>query len=116
MAGDAAESELPLEIPCAEVKRRLDADDFVLMDCRETDEHAHVCIVGARLVPMSEIPNRLPELEELRNSHIVVHCHKGGRSMQVTQWLRQQGFSRVQSMAGGIDAWAVDIEPGMPRY
>jgi len=59
---------------------------------------------------------RAAELEPYRAREIVVHCHHGGRSMQVTQWLRQQGYSRVQSMAGGIDRWACEIEPNLPRY
>jgi rhodanese-related sulfurtransferase len=45
-----------------------------------------------------------------------VHCHHGGRSLRVVRWLREQGFSRAQSMAGGIDQWAVDIDPSLPRY
>jgi rhodanese-related sulfurtransferase len=46
----------------------------------------------------------------------VIHCHKGGRSYRVANWLRQQGFPKAQSMAGGITEWAESIEPGMPTY
>lgn len=108
---------LPMEIDCRAVKSLLDAgDDFVLLDCRESDEHATAHIAGARLLPMSEIMARAAELEPWRQSHIVVHCHHGGRSLRVTTWLRQNGYERTQSMAGGIDRWSEEIDPSIPRY
>jgi rhodanese-related sulfurtransferase len=55
-------------------------------------------------------------LDPYRECEVVVHCHHGGRSMQVTRWLRQQGFAKAQSMAGGIDAWAAEIDTSLPRY
>ena len=51
-----------------------------------------------------------------RIDRIVVYCHLGGRSHRVATWLREQGFAQAQSMAGGIDQWAAEIEPGMARY
>ena len=108
---------LALEISPSEVKVLLDEQaDFFLLDCREVEEHATASIAGATLLPMSEIQERVSELEPQRERHIVVHCHLGGRSMQVTQWLRQQGFDRVQSMAGGIAAWSEEIDPSVPTY
>jgi rhodanese-related sulfurtransferase len=108
---------LPLEIDCETVHARLAAQDgLVLIDCREADEHATASIAGARLVPMSELAARLEELAPLRESHLVIHCHHGGRSLRVTHWLREQGFSKVQSMAGGIDRWSQAIDPSVPRY
>ena len=108
---------LALEISPSEVKVLLDEQaDFFLLDCREAEEHATASIAGATLLPMSEIQERVSELEPQRERHIVVHCHLGGRSMQVTQWLRQQGFDRVQSMAGGIAAWSDEIDPSVPTY
>ena len=108
---------LPLEIDPAAVKRLLDSsEDMLLLDCRESDEHATVHIREATLLPMSELANRAGELAVHRDRHIVVHCHHGGRSLRVTKWLREQGFDKVQSMAGGIDQWAVEIDPSLPRY
>ncbi|MEX2141161.1 MAG: rhodanese-like domain-containing protein [Pirellulales bacterium] len=113
----ATDETLPLEIPPGQVKELLDAGgDFLLLDCREPDEHATVHIKQAMLLPMSELPNRLDELASHRERQIVVHCHHGGRSMRVTKWLREQGFASAQSMAGGIDQWAVEIDPTLPRY
>ena len=108
---------LAMEISPSEVKALLDAHtDFLLLDCRENEEHATASIAGAALLPMSEIQTRVAELEPQRERHIVVHCHLGGRSLQVAQWLRQQGFDRVQSMAGGIAAWSEAIDPSVPTY
>ena len=73
-------------------------------------------IAAARLLPMSEIQDRIGELEPYRERHIVVHCHRGGRSMRVTKWLRDQGFTNVQNMAGGIEQWSLEIDPAVPRY
>jgi rhodanese-related sulfurtransferase len=107
----------PLEIDCAAVKAKLDAEDeFLLLDCREQDEYETVRLAAATLVPMSEIQERVGELELHQQKEIVVYCHHGARSLQVTIWLKQQGFANVRSMSGGIDEWAQIIEPGMPRY
>jgi adenylyltransferase/sulfurtransferase len=110
-------NNLPVEIDCRSVKQKLDAgEDFLLLDCRENEEHAAVCIPEAKLIPMGEITSRVGELEAYRNKPIVVHCHHGGRSLRVTNWLRQQGFANVQNMTGGIDEWAVSVDPSLPRY
>ena len=65
---------------------------------------------------MSEIESRLSELEPYRERHVIVYCHHGMRSLHVSHWLRRQGFTRAQSMAGGIDAWSQEIDPGVSRY
>lgn len=110
-------SPTPLEITCAELQSRLDGDSsFVLLDCRETEEHEIVRIESATLLPMSEIMQRVGELEPHRETEIVVYCHHGMRSQQVAAWLRQQGFEKAQSLAGGIDQWAMEIDPSLPRY
>lgn len=108
---------VPLEVSCQAVKARLDAgDDFLLLDCREQDEFAVARIEAARLLPMSELLARAAELTPHRERDIVVHCHHGFRSLQVANWLREQGFSNARSMTGGIDRWAIQIDPAVPRY
>ncbi|MDB4637965.1 MAG: rhodanese-like domain-containing protein [Planctomycetaceae bacterium] len=107
----------PLEIDTAGVKAKQDAgDEFLFLDCREQDEYDRVHIEGTTLLPMSEIQERVAELEAHQQKEVIVHCHHGGRSLQVTIWLKQQGFANVRSMSGGIDEWAEKIEPGMERY
>lgn len=107
----------PIEIDVAGVKKKLDAgDDFLFIDCREQTEYDSVRIEGATLLPMSELQDRVGELEPHKSREIIIHCHHGGRSLRVAMWLRQQGYETAASMAGGIDGWAVEIEPGMARY
>jgi rhodanese-related sulfurtransferase len=108
---------LPIEVDCHSVKSLLESGaDFLLLDCRETDEHAVARIDGARLLPMTELQVRLNELAGDCTRRVVVHCHHGGRSLRVAAFLRQQGFTHAQSMAGGIDEWSQTIDPSVPRY
>jgi len=110
-------SELPIETDVQTVAAmQRSRDKFVLLDVREEDEYALTKIEGSRLIPMSQLQLRLGELEEFRDQRIVVHCHHGGRSMQVTQALRNIGFRNVQNMAGGIDQWSQQIDPTVARY
>lgn len=90
----------------------------LLLDVREPAEWraASVRADGAELLqmPMASIPPRLHELDPARP--VAVLCHHGGRSMQVAMFLVQQGFERVANVAGGIDAWSLQLDPSVPRY
>ncbi len=109
--------ELPIEVDCRSVKSALTAgEDFLFVDCREPDEHATTHIAAATLLPMSEIVARVAELGADPYRRIVLHCHHGGRSLRVANWLRGQGFASAQSMVGGIDQWSQEIDPSVPRY
>ena len=88
----------------------------LLLACREPDEHGIARIEGALLIPMRTIPERLAELEPRRGDRIVVHCHHGVRSLRVARFLRERGFVNAQSMRGGIEAWALELDPATPRY
>jgi sulfur-carrier protein adenylyltransferase/sulfurtransferase len=109
-------AQVPAEISVLETRALLDSHpaDTVLVDVREPHEAQIVAIDGARLIPMGEVQSRLAELP--REAHLLIHCHHGGRSRRVTAFLLAQGFPRVSNVAGGIDAWALEIEPGMRRY
>lgn len=108
---------IPIELDCHELKARLDrAEDVVVIDCREPDEYEIVRLAAAKLIPMSELGQRVVELEPFRDRRIVVHCHHGVRSLRVVSWLRENGFAQAQSLAGGIDQWAAEIEPHLARY
>lgn len=114
-----AESSLPLQVGVQEVKARLDAGERVrLLDCREPFEWAIARIEGATLIPMNTIPANLQQVESLADEEatVIVYCHHGVRSLNVTAWLRQQGIERVQSMAGGIDDWSLVVDPKVARY
>ena len=87
-----------------------------LLDCREQQEYDLVRIEGSTLLPMSQLAQRQAELAGREHQHTVVVCHLGMRSQRVAAWLREQGFSSVQSLEGGIDAWAAEIDAGMARY
>lgn len=104
------------EITAEEVKGKIDAgESFILLDVREPWEFETAKMLGARLMPMGEVPSRAhQELDP--EDHIVVVCHHGVRSMNVTVWLRQQGFEKAQSMRGGIDAWSRRIDQKVPMY
>lgn len=106
-----------MEIDCQSVKQKLDSgDEFLFVDCRNQNEYDHVKINGTTLIPMGEFVERLGELDGWQQKEVIVHCHHGGRSLNVVQYLRQQGFSHAVSMAGGIDVWAQEIDPSLARY
>ena len=106
-----------MEVDCKTVKAKLDSGaDFVFIDCREQNEYDLVKIDGATLLPMSQVTDRVAELEQHKDSEIIIHCHHGGRSLNVANWLKSQGFKNPLSMAGGIDVWAQEIDPSLERY
>lgn len=109
--------ELSLEIDAASVRDLMASDcDVVLIDVREAAEYAIAKIEGSRLYPMSEISDKLDELKAIGTDRLVVHCHHGGRSLQVTQWMRANGIAQAQNMSGGIDGWSLEIDGDVPRY
>src|SRR3954453_2768253 len=104
------------EISAEELRQELDqkGGGLVLIDVREPHEWEIAHIEGARLIPLGQLPERLSELDG--HAEIVTHCHHGARSMKALEILRGAGFGKVRSLAGGIDAWAERVEPGVPRY
>ncbi|HTD56057.1 MAG TPA: rhodanese-like domain-containing protein [Silvibacterium sp.] len=91
------------------------SEALVLLDVREPWEFQAAHIPGSSLMPMGDVPSRaFHELDP--EARIVAICHHGVRSMNVAVWLRNQGFENAQSLRGGIDAWAVEIDPAIPRY
>lgn len=72
-------------------------------------------IEGSRLIPMGDVPSSAHQQLD-PDSHIVVYCHHGARSLSVVMWLREQGFANAQSLRGGIDAWSQQVDPSVPRY
>jgi sulfur-carrier protein adenylyltransferase/sulfurtransferase len=89
-------------------------EDVVLLDVREHDELAIAAVDGALHIPMREIPARIASLDS--GKPLVVMCHSGGRSRRVAEFLKQNGFSNVFNLSGGIDAWSTQINSHVPRY
>ena len=119
---DASASEAPPpfqpekhEISVQELKRKLDQDEPIqLIDVREPMEHQIVCLEEAQLIPMNDLPQHIEQLDP--NHEIILHCHHGMRSMQAAYYLYQNGFQNVKSLTGGIDQWAIEIDPTLNRY
>ena len=92
-------------------------DPFLLLDVRNPEEYAFCKIEGATLIPLGELTQRIDDLRDLADDRqIVAHCHHGVRSLSAAAMLREAGFDDVKSMAGGIDAWSVEVDPGVARY
>jgi len=103
------------EITVYDLKTMRDrGDDFVLVDVREPHEFAICSLPGSVKIPLGTLPQNLNRLSTA--DEIVVHCKMGGRSAKAVQFLRDSGFRKVRNLAGGIDRWAAEIEPKMPRY
>ena len=87
----------------------------MVLDVREPWEVQLASLHGSVSMPMGDIPSRAhAELDP--DQRIIAVCHHGVRSLSVATWLRAQGFEHAQSLAGGVDAWASQVDPAMPRY
>ena len=109
---------LPIEISVQETQRLLaqEGADLRLVDVRDPDEFAYCRLPRAESIPLATVPTdaeaKLPD----KGAHILVYCHHGMRSMRAVEYLRQMGYANAQSMAGGIDRWAHEIDSTTPTY
>ena len=87
----------------------------VLLDVRNPDEVRVASIPGSLNVPMHELPARLDEVREVADRPVVVLCHHGVRSYHAAVWLESVGIA-ASSLRGGIEGWAIEVDPKMPRY
>jgi sulfur-carrier protein adenylyltransferase/sulfurtransferase len=106
----------PDEVTVHDLKKALDNPQLGIqvLDVREPDEHRIARINGARLVPLSTLPQRFAELDPHQAYYI--HCKAGGRSLKALQFLREQGFQNLKSVKGGITAWSDEIDRTVPKY
>src|SRR6184192_4529635 len=103
------------EITAQELKTEWERNpDLLVIDVREPHEYEIAHIDGAVLIPLGELPDRLGEVDGHRE--VVTHCHHGARSLKALEILKAAGFSKVRSLRGGINAWAVNVDPSLPRY
>ncbi len=97
-----------------ELKQKLDAgDDFQLIDVREPYE-VKIAAIGGKLIPQNDVPQRLAEID--RDREVVVHCRSGARSQRIAEFLKQNGYTQVSNLAGGILAWSDEIDPKVQKY
>ena len=104
----------PDEVTVQQMKEALAGNDIAVVDVREHDEAEISKIVGVPMIPLSELAQRFTELDP--NQTIYLHCKMGVRSLKAVDFLKQQGFKYCKSVAGGINAWADEIDPSVPRY
>jgi len=103
--------------PQAANEKLTDRKNATLIDVREPVECALAKIEGAVLIPMGSVPAELQRLEGLADcGDLLILCHHGVRSLQVTTWLRAHGIENCYSVAGGIDRWSCEVDAGVPRY
>jgi adenylyltransferase/sulfurtransferase len=111
--GDAVESLEEMSV--RELEAALDqGEDATVLDVRESHEWEICHIEGALLLPLSELPGRMHELDPAHT--YFVHCKTGMRSAKAIGQLKQAGFARLKNVRGGIKAWAEEIDPAMPTY
>lgn len=109
------QQEGPMEIAPTELRDLLAAKQpVVVVDVRQPWEHQIARIKGSTLIPLNELPQRLGDLDP--QAEIVTYCHHGGRSLQAARFLQASGFRKVRSLAGGIEAWSVQVDPAVERY
>jgi len=104
-------------LDCEELRRWLDdasRSPPVLLDVRESWEYRYCHIDGSQWMPMGEVPQRCRALDP--TAEIVLICHHGIRSYQVGILLAHNGFTRIYNLRGGVEAWARQVDPAMPRY
>jgi adenylyltransferase/sulfurtransferase len=105
------------EIMPRELAARLAArEPTFLLDVRQAWEHARVALPGSVLVPLDQLAARHAELEPPADALVVAYCHHGVRSLDAARFLAGRGWRAVASLTGGIDAWACEIDPALPRY
>jgi adenylyltransferase/sulfurtransferase len=87
-----------------------------LIDVRQSWEHDIVALPGCQLIPLDQLSLRAGEIQPPDGALVVVYCHHGIRSQSGVALLQHLGVRNVVSLAGGIDAWSLHVDPGVPRY
>jgi len=112
---DIAQFASQLSVTPRELSQMRDrGEDVVLIDVREPHEWEIARIEGASLIPMGEVPGRISEIPQTGN--VLVYCKVGARSAEVLKFLHQVGLTNTKHLAGGIEAYAAQVDPSIPRY
>jgi rhodanese-related sulfurtransferase len=108
--------EIP-EIGPTAAREWLDAPDAPrLIDVREQEEWEICRLPGAELLPLSRFAEEFSGTLRDPSEKLLIYCHHGMRSAHAAQFLKRQGYSDVVNLAGGIDAWSVEVDPAVRRY
>lgn len=103
------------QLTAAQLKEMLDAGKkLTLLDVREPQEWDIAHLPGAKHIPLNDVPDRMNELDTADD--IVVYCHHGMRSAKAIGFLQKMGFEKLSNLAGGIDAWSINVDESVPRY
>jgi rhodanese-related sulfurtransferase len=94
-----------MDISIEELKERMDkGEQLNLIDVREEYEFDEFNI-GATLIPLGELPDRLEEIEAWKDQEILIHCRSGARSGRAKEYLTSEGYTNVRNVLGGMLAW-----------
>ena len=105
------------QITVEQLRQMQDAGEaVVLVDVRQPEEHAICRLEPSQLIPLGELMRRTDEVDAPAGAMVVVYCHHGVRSLSGAAILQRAGLENVASLAGGIDAWSLRIDPSVPRY
>lgn len=105
------------EITPRELARCLENGHKVQMiDVRQPWENEVARLPNSTLIPLNEMPQRLPEVLAEGSATVVLYCHHGVRSLSAVTYLHRLGYHHVRSLAGGIDGWSCEVDPTVPRY
>lgn len=105
------------EMTVKDLAMRLEnGETLYLLDVRQPEENRVAALPNSKLIPLNQLMARMAEIDAPAGVPIVVYCHHGVRSQRAAMALMQSGHANVVSLAGGIDAWSLEVDPGVPRY
>ncbi len=94
-----------MDITVQELKQRIDKGEALnFLDVREEYEYEEQNL-GAKLIPLGELPDRMDEISDWKESEVIVHCRSGARSARAKSFMESQGFTNVRNVLGGILAY-----------
>ena len=100
-----ASAEALPEIDVTAAAAQIQAMQIKVLDVREPSEFSTGVIQGAVLIPLGQVEKRIGELDGLKDRPMLVVCGSGGRSAEAIKVLSKHGFTKLQNMKGGMNAW-----------
>jgi rhodanese-related sulfurtransferase len=113
---------MDLEIDCLKLSALLQSEktrsecSTVLVDCRTLAEREFCRIDPSEFLCLQDFYSEVGRFEHLKTSRLVIYCHHGVRSLQMTMMMLNAGFKDVKSLKGGIDAWSNQVDQTVPKY